>query len=729
MAFFDFMTKKTVTHPRLIQIIWPGADWETVIPMVDKGLLPNLSNLINKGVIGKVLSVQPDTPSSIWTSAVTGKYPHKHGIVSEVEPSKDNETLFAPVTRFSRTSKAIWNILDSQGIKSIVVNVPATHPAEAIEGVIVTPAFNKAKGHSKLNWPLNSGAVSPSQLDSLLAELRVHPEEISGLDLSIFVPLLLENNQVNDPRLSRLAQYVAETASIQAAATDLIENENWEFACIHYSPFAKISQDFINYAAPKLPFIKDDDFAMYRQVIKGNYIFHDMMLGRLIDLAGENCHFILLSEAGIHSGDKRTNETAEKNSENIEPGLLVASGPSFKEDHMIYGASIIDFVPTIMHVFDLPLCQDIDGSVLKELFKDATTPHETVARESNNKNINSSTSYDLYDPPLEKYLALNTRTVNAAEIDLSIPDMEGEKNRDFLYGFVLSLMAANQEGEAIPILNFLMEADPTESKYQYKLMNCYIAIGEPILAFESVAKMFKSKKHYAPQAYAAWKKLEDKGNSALNPLEKAWKERLWKKSRVNLSGMAFLNAYTLFACKEFEQALSAANKADFSLVNNPASLLNLRAECLRKLDRIDETPEIYQQMLALNESDFNADIGLARAYYDMEKFSESANYAKRAIGKRYFNPQAHYLYAGALFRCGLPQKSAKALKQTIIQDPAMKGAYQRLILLYSGVLNSPMQVEFYKNKLREINAQTGKKQKDRAKGFDKNYVVLSGDSP
>ena len=49
-------------------------------------------------------------------------------------------------------------------------------------------------------------------------------------------------------------------------------------------------------------------------------------------------------------------------------GILVASGPALKRAAEIEGAQLIDFAPTLLHLFSLPVPEDMDGRVLADAF-------------------------------------------------------------------------------------------------------------------------------------------------------------------------------------------------------------------------------------------------------------------------------------------------------------------------------------------------------------------------
>jgi len=55
-------------------------------------------------------------------------------------------------------------------------------------------------------------------------------------------------------------------------------------------------------------------------------------------------------------------------------GVFLAKGPDIKEGMEVKGARIYDVVPTVLHIFDLSVPNDVDGRVLTEIFRSQSAP-------------------------------------------------------------------------------------------------------------------------------------------------------------------------------------------------------------------------------------------------------------------------------------------------------------------------------------------------------------------
>jgi len=109
-----------------------AGDFRTIEPMLDAGELPNIQGLIEGGFRGSLTSSIPPWTPTAWTSLTTGKNPGKHGIFDFKKPGTDNLVDSADVQ-----TNTLWDYLSDAGEPSVIVNVPVTHPAAEIDGVLV----------------------------------------------------------------------------------------------------------------------------------------------------------------------------------------------------------------------------------------------------------------------------------------------------------------------------------------------------------------------------------------------------------------------------------------------------------------------------------------------------------------------------------------------------------------------------------------------------------------
>jgi len=220
-------------NTRVLLIGWDAADWKIIHRLVDEGKMPATEKLLNAGVCGNLATLQPVLSPMLWTSIATGKRPFKHGIHGFTEPDPQSGVI-RPITNLSRKTKALWNILSQEGKKSVVVGWWPSHPAEPIDGVMVSNHYQRAGGKSVEQWDMQPGTVHPPRLEEVLKELRFHPSELEAGHLLPFVPRAAEIDQRRDRRLGSLGKVIADCTTIHSAATALIQNEEWDFMGVYY---------------------------------------------------------------------------------------------------------------------------------------------------------------------------------------------------------------------------------------------------------------------------------------------------------------------------------------------------------------------------------------------------------------------------------------------------------------------------------------------------------------
>jgi len=111
-----------------------GACWPVVRPMVEGGALPVLGSLAAAGTAGPLTSCIPPWTPAAWPSVYTGVNPGKHGVFGFLRFEGYDPDIVDATTVRERT---LWETLDGEGLRSVVVNAPVTAPPPAVDGAVL----------------------------------------------------------------------------------------------------------------------------------------------------------------------------------------------------------------------------------------------------------------------------------------------------------------------------------------------------------------------------------------------------------------------------------------------------------------------------------------------------------------------------------------------------------------------------------------------------------------
>ena len=111
--------------PRMMFFELDGAGWNDMNPLLEKGELPNIQRLIDRGASGVLMSESPSFSPKIWTSIFSGKRHEKHGV-----------TFFGANSKLVRTRR-IWDILGSRDYRIGIFGSFVTWPPYPVEGFMI----------------------------------------------------------------------------------------------------------------------------------------------------------------------------------------------------------------------------------------------------------------------------------------------------------------------------------------------------------------------------------------------------------------------------------------------------------------------------------------------------------------------------------------------------------------------------------------------------------------
>ena len=642
------MSISASTARRVLLVGWDAADWQVIHPLLDAGRMPHLQRLVEGGAMGNLASLQPMLSPMLWTSIATGKRAYGHGVHGFIEPTPDRAGV-RPVGTRTRTCKALWNILSQSGLRSVVCGWQASHPAEAIRGAMVSSRFAlPPAGASPDDWPPAENAVQPPELADELADLRVHPAEIEGAMIQALISRAAELDQ-SDPvvqrRLTFLMARLAEVLGTHAVATELLATQTWDFGAIYYECIDQVGHEFMSFHPPRLPEVSEQDFAWYRDVMTNLYLFHDQMLGRLIELAGPEARVMVVSDHGFESGARRPRGPVEPAQWHRPQGVFVLHGPGVQADARVEGAMLLDIAPTVLALLGLPAGDDMEGRVLVGAFGEP--PPEIPPR---------IPSWELAEgddgrpgPAMNEEGSAAAQAALRQLAELGYIELPGE---DALRAVAqaeaeadFNLAAAYSEGgrasEGKHLLLRLTARYPDEGRYWRSLVAACFAAGVPAEA--------------AP-ALAALERLEPS-----------------RPQTAVLRGMLAWAHGDLAGCQ------AAWDEAKRLAPDDPVTQTYLGRLYLRRRQWVD-AERAFVHAIGLDPESAEANYGLSVALprQGRERVEPGIEYALRAVGLRHEFPEAHFQLGALLSRLGWYDRAMQAFEITLRLRPGFVLAHRYL---------------------------------------------------
>jgi tetratricopeptide (TPR) repeat protein len=633
---------------KVLLIGWDAADWKVITPLMENGLMPTLNGLIDLGAMGNLASLCPTLSPVLWTSIATGKRPEKHGILGFAEPIPEGGGV-RPVCSTSRKTKALWNILTQRGLHTHAVGWYASHPAEPINGVCISDRFADVSAPPGQPWPLAPGAVHPSGRVADLAELRVHPAEMEVGHLLPLIPSLAAIDHAQDPRPRLLARLLARCASVHAAATAILEREPWDFLAVYYEAIDTAGHYFMPFHPPRLPHVSEPDYSLYQGVITGVYRFHDMLLARLLELAGPDVTVMLVSDHGFYSDHLRpptqaTTITEEAAQWHRHYGIFCLQGPGVVPDERVYGASVLDVAPTVLTLLGLPVGEDMDGKVLVQALQGEVT-------------IDRIPSWDAVPgeaglhPPEARQDPFEAREALKHLVDLGYlapPSGDEAKDvdtavREWRFNLATAHLQANRPDRALPLLEALHQARPEVDRYALAVAHCLSTLGRTAECRELLEK----------------RPGPDGG----------------------LAEADLILGRVLFGEGETEAALERLRRAEQANPTLPSLHCQI-GEVYLAQKHYGHAEQAFRQALEIDGDSEQAHHGLAVAMIGQQRWEEAAEHALRAVGLLHFFPLAHYHLGVALVRLGWYDRAVQAFEVALAMHPAMLNAHRYLASIH-----------------------------------------------
>jgi tetratricopeptide (TPR) repeat protein len=364
-------------HP----VLWlglDGLDFELLDRLASEGKMPNWKRLSSEGFTARLRSFAPLISPILWTTAATGVAPDVHRVLDfqEVDGKTGRKV---PISGFSRAVPAVWNVASAAGRKVGVVGWWATHPAEEVNGFIVTDHASPIL-FEKL--PL-AGVAFPTALEPGVAQVLARDGRVTARDLEPYLDVprgeiesgLSSGAGMENP-IAALARILSATRVSQRAARDLYDRNLPDLLALYLEGTDEIGHIFAASTPPKISCAKDEDLARYGRVVATYYGAIDAILGQWMRRAREDGATLLVhSDHGFKWGEDRPCGFAPGNWATAAfwhrfDGVFAAWGAGVRPASERQEASLFDVAPTVLALLDLPADPKMPGRPIVAAFAD-----------------------------------------------------------------------------------------------------------------------------------------------------------------------------------------------------------------------------------------------------------------------------------------------------------------------------------------------------------------------
>ena len=453
---------------RVVVLGVDGATWDVIDPLMAQGELPNFRRLVDRGARADLIVLPPLTSPVVWTTYATGTFSRRHHILDFLYPYVDGEKH--PVESTLRREPAIWSVASEQGRSVAVVGYYVTHPAEIVDGVVVSDTSLRS----------SDGTTYPT---SLAAELDLvgTPEERQRA-YRRFLPWSYDPRAADDPAspehaVSRIVRgridgAIVADENVRRNAFRLLDRGDDLFMTYLRIVDHASHSTWRYYDDSELEEKADPEGKrLLGDLIPEAYRFVDEFLGEVMARVGKDANVILISDHGFGPAtgayairDERFADILSGN--HRHDGILLAAGPDIQPG-TYEGVAMTDVAPLILALLGLPISDELPGRVPDELLADGfESRHPRVRVPAYNKRwstVVGSGGVDEHTMDQLKalgYVASSTPSGRGATEEVDYWRIDLRLRQGSLLGELLFDLMRGKTAEADRLMALVREKDP-----------------------------------------------------------------------------------------------------------------------------------------------------------------------------------------------------------------------------------------------------------------------------
>jgi hypothetical protein len=355
-----------------------GASPGDFLPMVADGRLPHFSALLRSGSSAPLRAPRPPRPAAAWASVRTGLAPAAHRVFGEQRllPLGGEPVFHLPPAGLLVELPAALGLLRLESGGRTVPRVVTG--AEILARCGYRVVDEGWPGQPATSPPLTGRAALPSQVavhvKALRHQLDVARKAAGGAPLSAVLSKALATDLMTG-------------RSVLAALAAGGDGPPWALM-VRFTGLDRLGRAFLRYQRPdRFGNVSADELDHFGAVLPEYYRFLDAWLGVLAEAVGSQARVLVVSPYGLEpvavmtrvrnalSGQWHNTGTDRKG----PPGILLASGPGFREGGRLERARAVDVLPTLLYLLDLPVGRDMDGQPLPQLASDAFAERHAIS--------------------------------------------------------------------------------------------------------------------------------------------------------------------------------------------------------------------------------------------------------------------------------------------------------------------------------------------------------------
>ena len=264
---------------RVILIAWDGADWRILDPLLERGDLPNLQALIDRGQKSVLKSTVPTHSWAAWPSFLTGVDPADHGVYDILETVPGTHKAY-PVTYKSIKERTFLADLTAAGKQQLLLDVPLTFPPPDITGNLIAGGV----------LPKGRSVSYPADLQDTLSKAGLE-WPINGMSWTTYR---------NRPD-AYLDEALAVTGKRIKASEWLMDNTEWDLFATVWVSVDRTQHCLSNYVAPDHPdFAKNTTTAIGAKT-RSIYKQLDDAIGSFLSRSKPDDLILFISDHGFQS--------------------------------------------------------------------------------------------------------------------------------------------------------------------------------------------------------------------------------------------------------------------------------------------------------------------------------------------------------------------------------------------------------------------------------------------